>query len=175
MTRPMSEEREKLEPCPFCDRQMTLRPDGYYRHAFQRRGPLCVAEFVAVLAGDSVSAEKWNRRSTSSAERGMREALIEAERFLNYFVNGRTSFSSGGMPRSALAMVRAAISGGVEAAVPTPDPAVMRDYIIKLTRYYVEAPGWFELAEEARGYVAALSPKREDEQARGQGRSESTD
>ncbi len=74
MTRPMSEEREKLEPCPFCDRQMTLRPDGYYRHAFQRRGPLCVAEFVAVLAGDPVSAEKWNRRSTSSAEREMREA-----------------------------------------------------------------------------------------------------
>lgn len=48
MTRPMSEEREKLEPCPFCGGNAS------------RHDPIRVAR--ALL-------------STSSAERGMREAL----------------------------------------------------------------------------------------------------
>jgi hypothetical protein len=40
----------------------------------------------------------------------MLEALKEAERFLDYFANGRTSFVGGGTPRSAWEQVRAAIA-----------------------------------------------------------------
>ncbi len=38
------------------------------------------------------------------------DALREAERFLDYFANGRTSFSGGGTPRTAHDQVRAAIA-----------------------------------------------------------------
>lgn len=55
MTRPMSEEREKLEPCPFCGGNAS------------RHDPIRVAR--ALL-------------STSSAERGMREALEMAQKTL---------------------------------------------------------------------------------------------
>lgn len=40
----------------------------------------------------------------------MHAALKEAERFLDYFANERTSFAGGGTPKSALATVRAALS-----------------------------------------------------------------
>lgn len=40
-------------------------------------------------------------------------------------------------------------------SAPTPDIDAMRNYIIRLTGSYVDAPGWFELAEEARQYIAA--------------------
>lgn len=40
---------------------------------------------------------------------------------------------------------------------PTPAPDVMRDYIIKLTAFLVDNPDFARLAEEARGYVGALS------------------
>lgn len=41
---------------------------------------------------------------------------------------------------------------------PTPDPAVMRDYILRMSAYFMGNPGWAALAEEARGYVGALKP-----------------
>ena len=40
--------------------------------------------------------------------------------------------------------------------MPTPDPAVMRDYIDRLTRFYIDNSAWVALAEEARGYIGAL-------------------
>lgn len=51
----------------------------------------------------------------------MLPALKEAERFLDYFANGRTMFVGGGMPLDALKMVRAAIAKaeGVEAGPPS--------------------------------------------------------
>lgn len=42
------------------------------------------------------------------------------------------------------------------AVPPTPDSAVMRDYIDKLTRFYIANAKWVALAEEARGYIGAL-------------------
>ncbi len=47
-------------------------------------------------------------------------------------------------------------------AEPTPDPAVMRDYIDRLTRFYMDNPAWVALAEEARGYIGTLEPKKTD-------------
>ena len=44
---------------------------------------------------------------------------------------------------------------------PTPDPVVMRDYIDRLTRFFIDRPEWVALAEEARGYIGALSPRGE--------------
>lgn len=44
-------------------------------------------------------------------------------------------------------------AGGRPAEKPTPDPAVLIDYIDKLTRSYVAYPKWVELREEARGYI----------------------
>ena len=40
---------------------------------------------------------------------------------------------------------------------PTPHPEVMRDYIIKLTAFWIDNPDFTRLAAEARGYVGALS------------------
>lgn len=49
-------------------------------------------------------------------------ALKEAERFLDYFANGRTMFVGGGMPLDALAQVRAAIAKA-EGSNPRPASA----------------------------------------------------
>lgn len=64
MTRPMSEEREKLEPCPFCGRQ----PEFNKLFAWCWGPPSAPHQLV------SQYHETWRTRSTSSAERGMREA-----------------------------------------------------------------------------------------------------
>ena len=40
----------------------------------------------------------------------MRDALKEAERFLDYFAEGRTSFVGAGTPKSCLAQIRAALA-----------------------------------------------------------------
>ncbi len=49
----------------------------------------------------------------------MLAALIEAQRFLAYFAHGRTTFSGGGTPLTALRMVEEAIAGTTP---PTPSP-----------------------------------------------------
>ena len=48
-------------------------------------------------------------------------------------------------------------AGGRPAEKPTPDPAVLVEYIDKLTRFYMANPLWIALCEEARGYVGALA------------------
>ncbi len=41
--------------------------------------------------------------------------------------------------------------------MPMPDPLVMRAYIDRLTRFYIDNPAWVALCEEARGYIGALA------------------
>ncbi len=63
--------------------------------------------------------------------------------------------------RSAMAAMKAKMLATVDAHIaahaPTPDPAVMRDYIERLTRFFIDRPEWITLAEEARGYIGALT------------------
>lgn len=58
--------------------------------------------FIAKECGDR------DARLMASSKK-MYAALQEAERFLDYFANERTSFAGGGTPLSALAKVRAAL------------------------------------------------------------------
>jgi hypothetical protein len=61
------------------------------------------------LSGDPYPVAEANARLIAAAP-DMYEALKEAERILDYFANGRTSFVGGGTPRNAHEMVRAAIA-----------------------------------------------------------------
>lgn len=69
--RPMT---EKLEPCPFCGGEATLNriwTSGVRVECTPCR--IYTPEFFPGNKADAVAA--WNRRSTSAAVRGMREAL----------------------------------------------------------------------------------------------------
>lgn len=75
MTRPMSEEREKLEPCPFCGghaelTQYDAAPGRWWRVECR----YCCAKSPGAKQPE-LAVPGWNRRSTSAAVRGMREAL----------------------------------------------------------------------------------------------------
>lgn len=68
----------KLEPCPFCGDgpKLTVGYDGPRVSCENRK---CVIAPSTDNYADEVDAvAAWNRRSTSAAERGMREALEKA-------------------------------------------------------------------------------------------------
>jgi hypothetical protein len=64
--------------------------------------------------------------------------------------------------RAAMAALKAKMLATVDAHMaaqkPTPDPAVMANYIDKLTRFFIDNTEWVRLSEEARGYIGALEP-----------------
>ncbi len=91
MTRPMSEEREKLEPCPCCGAAALWAHRSTKNFLFATT--TCVDEWRVFCSDCNMEttwstskdfmADTWNRRSTSSAERGMREALEKAAKVLH--------------------------------------------------------------------------------------------
>lgn len=85
---------------------------GYSWEVWSSRDEVVAAAFVS---GHSDNFEA-NARLIAAAP-AMYEALREAERFLDYFASGRTYFSGGGTPRTALDQVRAALA---QASNPSP-------------------------------------------------------
>lgn len=78
MSRPM---REKLEPCPFCGghaelTQYDAEPGRWWRVECR----YCCAKSPGAKYPE-LAAPSWNRRS-ASAERGLREALEEAAKWI---------------------------------------------------------------------------------------------
>lgn len=80
-------------------------------------------------------------------------ARIEAMTDEDCRLAGIAEYGSEEAWRAAMAMLKAKLLACIK---PTPDPAVMRDYIDRLTRFYIDNAEWVRLANEARGYIGAL-------------------
>lgn len=61
--------------------------------------------FVGQHTTRSCECHKTDEQVLRATIADLRAALIEAERFLDYFANGRTSFVGGGTPLAALEMI----------------------------------------------------------------------
>ncbi len=124
--------------------------------------PLPVAQVAAVATEEQ---ERPSADATPPLALHDREAMEAAERIerrdRNDFSLDATNAYVAMLFLDARTVARALLQGHdreavIEADIPTPDPATMRDYIDKLTRFYFENPEWVKLCEEARGYIGAI-------------------
>lgn len=94
----MHEEREKLEPCPFCAEPAAVRVERHRNkpllHAVFCTGPDCHTTTPAYTTRER-AASQWNRRSTSASERGMREALEKAAKQFRFYEEEHTKKAMG--------------------------------------------------------------------------------
>ena len=99
-------------------------------------------------------------------------ALAEADRIMarsnaEIHAEALAEFGSEEAISAAAEDIRAkllAAAARVPAQVPTPDPAVLIDYIDRLTRFFIDRPEWIALAEEARNYIGRTIAMAEKEE-----------
>ena len=65
---------------------------------------------VALNLESQLRVEQQDYAKIFAENEAMRKALEEAERFMDYFAEGRTSFEGGGTPKTCLADIRAALA-----------------------------------------------------------------
>ena len=65
---------------------------------------------VALNLESQIRVEQQDYAKIFAENEAMRKALEEAERFMDYFAEGRTSFEGGGTPKTCLADIRAALA-----------------------------------------------------------------
>lgn len=166
---PVASKSAELLPCPFDDGQglhgAKVRDNGR-----DGCGPAdtwwmqCKCGAEGPNARDPAEAATlWNRRPSfpPEIERELRGILAMTDEECRAV--GIAEFGSEDAWHAAMAELKfkmlTAADAHVAAKAPTPDPAVMRDYIERLTRFFIDRPEWVTLAEEARGYIAALAPQ----------------